>query len=98
MAQLIWDPVALDHLEGIAKYIAKDSPAAASRLIQRIFKRMERLEMFPNSGGFIAEDNRQIYREIIQGNYRVIYRVSGGDVLVVAVYHAARLLDRSLIP
>ena len=94
MAQIVWDPVAIDHLDGIAQYIAKDSPAAANRLIQRIFKRLERLEMFPHSGGYIAEDSRQIYREIIQGNYRV----SGNDVLIVAVYHAARLLDRSLLP
>lgn len=98
MAQIIWDPVALDHLQGIAQYIAKDSPSAANRLVQRIFTRLERLEMFPHSGGYIAEDSRKIYREIIQGNYRVIYRVSGDDVLIVAVYHAARLLDRRLIP
>ncbi|MGI8982089.1 MAG: type II toxin-antitoxin system RelE/ParE family toxin [Pirellulaceae bacterium] len=65
---------------------------------ERIFTRLERLEMFPHSGGYIAEDSRKIYREIIQGNYRVIYRVSGDDVLIVAVYHAARLLDRRLIP
>ncbi|MFN0019663.1 MAG: type II toxin-antitoxin system RelE/ParE family toxin [Pirellulaceae bacterium] len=98
MAQIVWDPVALDHLEGIANWIAKDSPVAANRFIKRIFKRLERIEMFPLSGGFIAEDNRQIYREIIQGNYRVIYRVSDDTVFTVAVYHAARLLDRSLIP
>lgn len=98
MAQIVWDPVALEHLDGIANWIAKDSPAAAHRLVQRIFKRMERLELFPLSGGFIAEDDRQIYREIIQGNYRVIYRVAGDTVFIVTVYHAARLLDRGLIP
>ncbi len=98
MAQIIWDPVALDHLDAIAAWIAKDSPAAAKRLVQRIFKRLERVEMFPLSGGFIAEDDRQIYREVIQGNYRVIYRVSDDTVIIVAVYHAARLLDGKLIP
>ena len=98
MAQIVWDPVALDHLDGIAQYIAKDSPAAANRLIQRIFKRLERIAMFPLSGGFIAEDSRQIYREVIQGNYRIIYRVSDDSVYIVAVYHAARLIDTSLIP
>ena len=98
MAQIVWDPVALDHLDGIANWIARDSPAAANRLVQKIFKRLERLEMFPLSGGFIAEDDRQIYREIIQGNYRVIYRTDGNTVWIVAVYHAARLLDRGLIP
>src|SRR5688500_18991316 len=35
-----------EGLEGIAAWIAKDSPAAANRLVQRIFKRLERSRCF----------------------------------------------------
>ena len=98
MAQITWDPVALDDLDEIARYIAKHSPAAARRLVQRIFDRVDRLRKFPRSGGFIPEDSRQIYRQLIQGNYRVIYRCENEDLFVVAVYHAARLLPSSRIP
>ena len=51
--------------------------------------------MGPLLGGFILEDPSHTYRELIQGNYRVIYRCDedGKVVYVVAVHHAARLLD-----
>src|SRR5262245_13770010 len=98
MAQITWDPLALDDLEEIVRYIERDSPVAARRLVQRVFDRVERLKRYPHTGGFIEEDNRKIYRQLIQGNYRVIYRSDGKDVFVVAVYHAARLLPSSRIP
>src|SRR5262245_25015183 len=98
MAQIIWDPVAIDDLDEIARYIARSAPAAARRLVQRIVERVEKLKRFPLTGGFIPEDNRRIYRELIQGNYRVIYRCDGNDVVVVTVYHAARQLPQHRIP
>ena len=98
MARVIWDPVALDDLEGIAQYIERDSPVAARRLVQRIFERVERLQRYPLSGGYIDEDDRQIYRQLIQGNYRVIYRVAEDAIFIAAVYHAARLLPADRIP
>jgi hypothetical protein len=29
--------------------------------------------LFPNSGGFVEEDELHRYRQVLQGNYRVIY-------------------------
>jgi toxin ParE1/3/4 len=98
MAKVTWDPVALDDLDEIARYIERDSPSAARRLVQRIFDRVDKLKRFPRSGGFIPEDSRQIYRQLIQGNYRVIYRCDDQDVFIVAIYHAARLLPSSRLP
>src|SRR4051794_582679 len=92
MAQIIWDPVAIDDLHEAAAYIDRDSPVAARRLVERILERVEQLIEWPQSGGFIPEDDRKIYRQLIQGNYRIIYRLQADDVLIVAVYHAARLL------
>lgn len=98
MAQITWDPVAIDDLDEIARYIARSAPAAARRFVQRIFDRVERLKRFPLTGGFIDEDNRRIYRQLIPGNYRIIYRCDGDDIVVVTVYHAARLLPSNRIP
>jgi plasmid stabilization system protein ParE len=74
MAKVTWDIVALDDLEEIAKFIERDSPAAAERLVRRIFDRVDALQRHPLVGGFIDEDPRRIYRQLIQGNYRIIYR------------------------
>ena len=86
------------NLDEIARYIARHSPAAARRLVQRIFDRVDKLRRFPHSGGFIPEDSRGIYRQLIQGNYRVIYRCENENVFIVTVYHGARLLPSNRIP
>ena len=49
----------------------------------------------PNSGGYVEEDDSRRYRQVLQGNYRVIYRFDAASdtAFVVTVIHAARLLD-----
>lgn len=34
-----------------------------------------------------------LIREILLGNYRIVYRISGEVVEILTVYHGARLLD-----
>jgi len=58
-----------------------------------MFERIESLQQHPNLGGYVAEDDTHTYREVLQGNYRVIYRTEKNDVYLVAIHHSARLLD-----
>jgi toxin ParE1/3/4 len=55
--------------------------------------RVEQLQQFPESGRIVPEDKRGIYREIIVGNYRVVYRVDEDTVTIVTLIHGARLLQ-----
>jgi toxin ParE1/3/4 len=98
MAQVIWAPQALDDLEAIVNHIARDAPATARRFAQKIVRRIDQLALFPASGSYVLEDGSHTYREVLQGNYRIIYRVNAKRVVIVAVYHAARLLDPSELP
>ena len=50
MAKVIWTEPALIDLNKIAEYIALDIPVAARNLVQTIFSKTERLEVFPASG------------------------------------------------
>jgi toxin ParE1/3/4 len=93
MAEIIWAPKALDDLVALIEYISRDAPITARRFAQKIVHRVERLERHPMIGSVIAEDDTDTYREIVQGNYRIIYRIEGDKVFIVAVHHAARLLD-----
>ena len=97
MARLIWTEPALADLDAIADYIALDNPAAASRLVQRMFESVERLERFPSSGKHPAELPRSSYREIVVTPCRVFYRVEGDTVFLLYVMRAERLLRRWLI-
>jgi plasmid stabilization system protein ParE len=58
------------------------------------------LKQFPESHEIIPEnaDIGEEYRHLIYGNYRVIYRVTRDRVVVVRIIHAARLLERFMLP
>jgi toxin ParE1/3/4 len=95
MTRVIWSPRALDDLDAIEAYIASDNATAARRLVGKIVARAKQIEPFPESGGFVEEDESHRYRQVLQGNFRVIYRYEpgGGTAYVITVIHAARLLD-----
>ena len=92
MAEIIWAPSALDDLEALIEYISRNAPVTARRFAQKLVNRVGMLADHPHLGGLIPEDDSDTYRELIQGNYRLIYRIEGQRVLIVAVHHAARLL------
>jgi addiction module RelE/StbE family toxin len=93
MAKVIWSPTALADLEALMEYIAKDSPLTAVRFGDRLIERVDQLALHPSSGSFVPEIEGKVYREIYQANYRIIYRVQGDAVYLVALRHAAKLLD-----
>lgn len=95
MAEIIWAPRALHDLETLIEYISRDSTVRAQRFAARMVSRVEALASQPESGSWLPEDHRRIYREIFHGSYRVIYRHEAGIVYVVAIHHSARLLDEN---
>ena len=51
--------------------------------------------MFPCSGQIVPELGREEIRELLKGDYRIIYRVAEHRVEILTVYHSARILDES---
>src|SRR5258706_10558214 len=97
MAKLRWNKIALDDLEQIAEYIAKDSERYAARTVQKIFDRAEILKASPYGGRKVPEMNYENIRELIEGNYRIIYEIhSKDDIEILTVFHGARLLQNKL--
>jgi plasmid stabilization system protein ParE len=85
-----WQPTAAEHLVSIYQYIARDSKRYARKMVDRITARSKQLGRFPQSGQVVPEFGDPSLREIVEGAYRVIYRVLEKKVSVVAVVHAAR--------
>jgi plasmid stabilization system protein ParE len=54
---------------------------------------VELLADHPLLGSYVREDSSRTYREVRQGNYRVLYRSDADVVYIVVVHHAAPLLD-----
>ena len=93
MAEVRWTPQASDDLEAITNFIAADSPHYASLFAIDVLASVKRLVTFPHSGRMVPELNDPTIREIILGNYRIVYRVRQDIVELLTVYHGARLLD-----
>jgi toxin ParE1/3/4 len=85
--KLIWSPLALKRVSEIAEYIARSRPQAAEDWVVAIFASVRRLNRFPLSGRSVPESQRTDLREVIHGNYRVIYRVEPDHLVVLTVRH-----------
>jgi len=94
-SRIYWTRQAREDTRQIRSFIARDAPATATAFIRRLRASVERLRNFPYSGCVVPELGREEIREILFGNYRIIYRVGQSRVDILAVYHSARLLDET---
>ena len=95
MVKVVWTQRAIYDLEDIADYISKDSVKYASLTLERILDTASIIESNPLIGRIVPETNDKNIREIIKGNYRVIYFLSNDKAAnILTVFHTARLLSR----
>ncbi len=88
-----WTNIALDDLRAIYDYVAQDSPKYADRLIDKIVEKVDVLKQHPRIGRKVPEFDNELIRELIEGSYRIIYRIDSEEEIGIArVHHAARLL------
>ena len=88
-----WLRVALENLRGEAEYIARDSPAAATRLVTAISDAILKLGDYPALGrpGRVS-GTREL---IVSGTpYIIPYRVHGDEIEILRVFHAKRRWPR----
>lgn len=94
---IIWSPLAIKKFEDILDYIAIDSKANAEKFAERVFRKVAILIEFPNVGRKVQELNNSNYRELILGNYRIIYKLHLNDIHILTIRHLKRLLDTDAI-
>ena len=92
-----WTIRALNDLHDIHEFIAKDSRRYAQIQIDDIQNATLNLTSFPLLGHIVPEFPHLPYREILVGNYRVIYRLEEeqGLIIIMAVAHGRQLLKIS---
>ena len=90
--KVVWSPLALEKLEAIAKYIALDKPSAADKWVNDIFDRTDLLANQPEIGREVQELVGSNYRELIFGNYRIIYKIES-EVKILTLRNSRQLLN-----
>jgi plasmid stabilization system protein ParE len=89
-----WTDTALGHLDAIYRYIARDSPVYAKRMVDRLTRRSQQIGAFPLSGRMVPEYEMTQIREAVEGPYRVIYYIKPDQIDVLAVLHGAQSIPR----
>ena len=90
--RIFWSPLALDRVAEIAEYIAVDNPGAAENWVNVVFGKVVELKQFPEVGRVVSEVDNKSIRELIYGNYRIIYRVEETRLSVLTVRHGRQVL------
>lgn len=88
MAKVSWSAEARKDLRSIAEYIEKDSIRYAGITITKLTKAVERLIQFPKSGRIVPELQMENIREVIEGNYRIVYLLKDNICFIVSVIHS----------
>jgi toxin ParE1/3/4 len=98
MARLNWTDLSIEDLVSIAEFISKDSTKYAVIQIRRIRERAKILKEQPFLGRIVPETQNESIRELIHGNYRIIYRIISNDRIdILTVHHSARILKIELL-
>lgn len=89
---MVWTDQAAGDLDAIADFIASDDPVAAVAWVDELVATAERLPDTPRMGRKVPEFGREDVRELIHGQYRIVYRVSKESIEVLTVFEGHRLL------
>ena len=94
--EVLIPPKVAAEIEAIGDWIAQDNPAAARRLMERLYRRCLSLDEFPDRG----RPYGPTFRAVNEGRSVIIYRVEPlpdhPRVIIVAVMHGSRDIRRIL--
>ena len=90
--KVIWSPLAIERASEITEYIAQDKPSAAEKWIDTVFTKVETIASIPEIGRVVPEIRNSQFREIIYGNYRIIYRVEEKQISILTIRHGMQIL------
>ena len=93
--------MAIADVEDIVDYIAvHDSLGAAEKLYRKLDTSIGSLVASPKRGRIVPElraEGLEMYRELVVSKYRVLFRVRGREVVLLAVLDGRRDLAELLI-
>lgn len=91
MVEIRWLDEAKNDLNEIFDYIALDSKKYASRQIEKIIAKTQLVKRLIRAGKVVEEINYPDIRELIEGNYRIIYRIIDEQkVDILMIHHSTR--------
>jgi toxin ParE1/3/4 len=96
--KVVWTEQALLRLVEIEDYVWVDNPGAAVANTERLIGRAETLTEHPLLGRVVSELGGGQFRELVEGNYRIVYRIRGDEIEVLTVFEGHHLFPAEDLP
>ena len=91
MVQINWTRIAVDDLKSIYDFISKGSKKFAQLEVLKIKTRTRILRTKPLIGKEVFEKEDVSVRELLEGNYRIIYKIIDKNRIdILTIHHVAR--------
>ena len=98
MVKIIWTGRSLADLADIGDFISKDSQRYAKLTLEKLIENAKLIERNQLIGRIVPELNQNDIREIISGNYRIIYQNIDTELsYILTIHHSSRLLSNNPI-
>lgn len=96
MVKVIWTDSAIQDLNDIGNYIAKDSERYTEITVKRLFNSVDILEEHPKAGKMVPEFEDEKIRELIRGSFRIVYIIIDEfRIDIITVHNCARLIGNT---
>ena len=93
MVKIVWTDLSVSELKNIYDYISIDSKRYAKNQVERIKSKTLIIKTMPEIGRIVPELESSEIRELIEGNYRIVYRIKTRDYIeIITVHHTSRNL------
>ncbi len=90
--KVVWTSEAVRKLAEIEGFIAQDNSDRASDFIDHLLEKGDLTGIYPDAGRVVPELSYSEIREILVGNYRIVYRRTSLHVEILTVFEGHRLL------
>jgi plasmid stabilization system protein ParE len=93
---VVWVDLAKKDLYDIIDFISLDKKDVAKKIYNKLKEKAKSLELMPKKGRIIPElenYNIDLYREIIENPWRIIYRIDNQEVIILAIIDGRRNVE-----
>jgi plasmid stabilization system protein ParE len=90
-----WTEFAVSRVTEIAEYISLDSTIEAERWVNKIFDKTDNIPNFTNRFRPVKESSNPNHKEVIFGNYRIIFKVTAKKIFILTVRNFKQILPES---
>jgi len=92
--KVVFSSAAKADLTELVELIAADKPLAARKWATKIRQTVTKLSDYPQLGRIVPEYDDKTIREILEGQYRIVYKVDEetDTIVIVTIWHSKKLL------